>query len=360
MPRWVRMDESDEKDAMKKRRIIRELSVGPSELKPHIDPDSVRKIHIKAYKVQLSGLNKANEKMRHYLEVDQPAFSLWWQKAFNAELLEHIDLEKTYNDLQLLIDSIEQYRMHYGVTYLEASTVVSKAHAEGKLGDLMRKIFEEIDALRKKVAGHSRRQTQSHTKASEPEDFFQSLFEDLNEERDEDRSDRRDPRRGSRELPEDKTDDYLKKIYKDLVRQLHPDATSGREQTLEEKSLWHELQNAYEWRDMERIEKIFHAVNGKGAIAIDFLTIPIGDIVAMRESLEKNLKSVNKSIRDAKKAPVWDFTQKSKKRSFLKYLSQTFQEELEEQTMMYETRIDVLREQLEKWRSDRKTRRKSK
>ncbi len=340
---------------MKKRRIIRELSVGPSGLTPHSDPESVRAIHIKAYKSQLSSLNKANEKMRQYQEVDQPAFSLWWQKEFNSELLQHIELEKTYNDLQLLIDSIEHYKMHYAVSNLEASTVVGKAHAAGKLGNVMRKIFEEVDALRKKQD----RERQKRKPSREPETFFQSLFDELNEEREDERPPSQDHRTFGAEGPEDKTEDYLKRIYRDLVRLLHPDAASSREQSREEKALWHELQNAYEWRDMERMEQIFHAVHGKGAVAIDFNSIPIGDIVSMRATLEKNLKTVNRTIREAKKAPVWDFTVRSKKRSFLKYLSQTFQEELEEQTMMYEMRIDVLREQLEKWQSDRKTRRRT-
>jgi hypothetical protein len=316
-----------------------------------------RNFHIKQYKAQLNLLNKANEKIRQHVEVDQPAFTLWWQQEFADELNRQVELEKEYMDLRLIMDSIEQYKTHYTVSYREASAAVTQAHLAGKLTELMQKIFEEIDAIRNQ---HKKRR---RVKSETDEEIFQRILDDLNEQREaQERSQERGRgRERERKIQgasaEETTDGYLKSIYKDLVRLLHPDAKGGDEQTPEEKVLWHDLQKAYEWRDIEKMESIHRAINGEGSRAIDFAKIPIGDIVAMKEALVKNLKAVNRDIRDAKSSPNWEFKVRAKKKSFLKYLYSSFEDEMIRQTMVLEMSLEEVQRKLRQWSSEPRKRR---
>lgn len=333
-------------------------SVGPKGvpgLSLHQDPDAVRNFHIKQYRAQLNLLNKANEKIRQHVEVDQPAFTLWWQQEFADELNRQMELEKEYMDLRLIMDAIEQYKTHYTVSYREASAAVTNAHLAGKLSQLMQTIFDEIDSIRNQ---HKKRRK---VKSESDEDVFQRILDDLNAQRE--AQERSQERHAGRErkiqgaTAEETTDGYLKSIYKDLVRLLHPDAKGGEEQSAEEKVLWHDLQKAYEWRDIEKMESIHRAINGEGSRAIDFTQIPIGDIVAMKDSLVKNLKVVNKDIRAAKSSPNWEFKIRAKKKSFLKYLYSSFEDEMIRQTMVLELSLEEVQRKLRQWSSEPRKRR---
>ncbi len=324
-------------------RKIQTKTQGKQGLILHPNSEAIRTKTIKAYRAQITALRKANEKIRQFVEIDQPAFSLWWQQQFSEELHNRIELEKSYEELQLLADSIEQYRDHYRTSFPEAHEIVSKAHNSGTLGELMRAVFEQIDKSR---AGHRKKVSETFG-----EDFFQSIFEDY-----EAREAKGHPNKYESRLQTDSdsasastSEGYLKKIYHDLVLRLHPDAKNGAEQSAEDKILWHELQNAYQWKDLERLETIAKAVFGKASIAINFKTIPIGDIFAMKEALAKNLRDVNRELRQARREPTWDFENKRKKKGFLQHLSESIEEELLEHSSMLEYRIDAVRDQLKAW-----------
>ncbi|MCX6129140.1 MAG: hypothetical protein NTX25_08785, partial [Proteobacteria bacterium] len=99
----------------------------------HGCPDQVRAQHLKAYQLQLASLSKANQKMRHYIEIDQPAFTQWWQQKFSDLLTIQVGLEKTFNDLLLLSDAVENYKSHYKCTHQRAYSIVIKAQSNGTL-----------------------------------------------------------------------------------------------------------------------------------------------------------------------------------------------------------------------------------
>jgi len=48
--------------------------------------------------------------------------------------------------------------------------------------------------------------------------------------------------------------DYLKSVYRQLVRILHPD--TNKSMTNEQQDLWHEVQEAYAWCDIQRLERL--------------------------------------------------------------------------------------------------------
>ncbi len=329
----------------KSRRVIIRPKVSSS-LVLHPHPAAIRQQHINAYKIQLSSLKNANEKMRRYVEIDQPAFTLWWQQEFSELLSAQMILEKTFMDLQLLSDAVDQYRQHYGCTNQRAYNVVFKAQAEGTLAALMRNIFAEKDRAQQKPGKHS-----SSLPADED---FQAWFEQAKDQQTEHSPSTAPTQVIPGQTPEETTDSYIKKIYRDLVRHLHPDAKDGGEQSSEEKLLWHELQNAYEWRDLDRLEGIFRSLHGQMSAAINFAKIPIGDIFAMKEAVAKKLNLLRRELKEAKKEANWDFENRRKKRSFLNHLAKSIEHELGSQTMLLEYRIEKLQKKVHGWSSARK------
>ncbi len=314
----------------------------------HADPKAVRSYHVRTYKSQLQSLNNASEKLRRFVEIDQPAFTLWWQQEFAGELTQQMKLERILSDLELLTDAVEQYKVHYRCPYPRAYTVVLKAQEEGQLGALMRKIFAEIDQthrdqyhidiLAREAQAERERKVRPDTKAQEPRtaEDLPPQFEKI-----------------AAVTPEETTDHYIKKIYRELVVILHPDTREGGEQNTSEKALWLELQNAYEWRDLDRMEAIFKAVHGTITSALNFETIPIGDIVSMKEAVAIKLEHLRRDLKQAKKEANWDFQQKRQKRSFLIYLAKSIQNELIEHTMILEHRIEKLQKRVQSWETAR-------
>lgn len=72
----------------------------------------------------------------------------------------------------------------------------------------------------------------------------------------------------SRRRPERQPEkDRLKTLYRTLVRQLHPDG--NRNQGWRERELWHEVQAAYQARDLDRLEdaagRVEMGLNGASA-----------------------------------------------------------------------------------------------
>lgn len=324
----------------KNRRIIIEKSISRA-MVHHANPRAARHFHVRAYRAQLQSLQVANDKMRRFIEVDQVAFTLWWQEEFAAQLGEQMKLESELNELLLLTEAIERYQDHYRGTAHRAYEVVMKARRDGKLDQVMRKIFDEEAALRppqgepaplwrdrspRLEEAREKPDAASSTHASSPDPTFEAI-----------------------PSGEETTESYLKKIYREIVRLLHPDSKPGGSLSVAESALWHELQNAYKWKDLGRMEKVLEAVKGQKTAAIDFETIPIGDIIAMKEAISRKLNELRRTIKEAKKEAVWDFSERRQKRSFLSYLAASIENELLEQTMALTFQIDKLKKRLHTW-----------
>ncbi len=325
--------------AMKSQRRLIPKKTMSQKLVLHAHPHSIRRFHIKAYQTQVASFQQAAEKMRRYVEHDQPAFTLWWQQEFAAALSGQSLLEKTLHDLQLLVDATDLYVSHKKGTHARAYALVTKAQAEGKLSQLMAEIFADIDRLKKVNAVTEEFSTQ--TRASRVP-FEQASF----------------PQEHDLLTPvhivagptaEETTEGYIKKIYRELVRKLHPDTTASGQQNAQQKSLWHELQNAYEWRDLDRLEALFKRALGPSAEAIDFATVPIGDILAMKEEMIRKLTKLRKDMKRAKKEANWDFGARRQDKRFMKGLATSIEEELSAQTRHMESRIERYQKLIQSW-----------
>ncbi len=105
-------------------------------------------------------------------------------------------------------------------------------------------------------------------------------------------------------------DSYLKGLYHKLVLQLHPD--TNPQQTEEQKTAFHEVQNAYRWRDVHRLEQLYKLVTTSIQGLFQAETAPIGDIISRRKTVEKRLRELAKELKEAKQHPAWGFLKKQK------------------------------------------------
>lgn len=111
-----------------------------------------------------------------------------------------------------------------------------------------------------------------------------------------------------RDQKSDRPADRIKELYRKLVRQLHPD--SAQELTERERELWHEVQEAYRARDLERMEAVAGRVEiGLGGSAFN---LPVQILRRMTHDLLGALKGLHVHISTARKHPAWRFRQKTK------------------------------------------------
>lgn len=101
--------------------------------------------------------------------------------------------------------------------------------------------------------------------------------------------------------------DRIKELYRKVVRQLHPDANG--EFAPRERELWHEVQAAYQARDLERLEAVAARVEIGGDTAASART-PVGVLLRITRELRDALQSVRRQLGMAKKQPAWRFREK--------------------------------------------------
>ncbi|MBC7690803.1 MAG: hypothetical protein H7222_03470 [Methylotenera sp.] len=97
----------------------------------------------------------------------------------------------------------------------------------------------------------------------------------------------------------------IKRLYRLLARRLHPD--TGSEQSRESQALWLEAQNAYECRDLPRLEALWATLNEHDPDSFTSM-ISIADIQETVKQILKAVGGLKKEIRKAHKDPAWGFS----------------------------------------------------
>jgi hypothetical protein len=97
----------------------------------------------------------------------------------------------------------------------------------------------------------------------------------------------------------------LKEIYRQLVRRLHPDARTDAQDGV--GALWHEVQEAYEKGDLDRLERLFALCEVTGG------TLGAGTSLSQMGAalleLRRSIQAMLRSLSGAKKDIAWKFSQ---------------------------------------------------
>ncbi|MCH6258164.1 hypothetical protein MLD52_16500 [Puniceicoccaceae bacterium K14] len=139
----------------------------------------------------------------------------------------------------------------------------------------------------------------------------------------------------------------LKKVYRSLVRKLHPDQrkeiAAFDEESLDQ--LWHETQEAYSIGDVEELQRIEAIID----IEINGLDTST-DIDRINQAAERHrlkLREVQRKIRQARKHPAWMFSKKPDVKVVLEY---EISEELAFRKESVKSEISFLKSRIASWK----------
>jgi len=105
----------------------------------------------------------------------------------------------------------------------------------------------------------------------------------------------------------------IKETYRVLVRRLHPDLRADGNADV--SHFWHEVQEAYAQGNLERLEMLLALTDIQANTTGDHTSV--SQMRAVLAELRRSLKALEKSLKDAKKDPAWDFA-RSKNREAVK------------------------------------------
>lgn len=141
--------------------------------------------------------------------------------------------------------------------------------------------------------------------------------------------------------------EYLKTIYRKLVRILHPDAGTGIE--VKQRQLWQEVQDAYRWRDVQRLEAILIQVTGDKQGVLDLKAVPISQIMDLRRDVEKRLRSLKTRIASARRETAWEFRLLKSKKQQLTVLKKELIFDLESDLREIKSELAHCQRQIKTW-----------
>jgi uncharacterized small protein (DUF1192 family) len=308
-------------------------------------------------------LERVRASLERHRSEGEPAFSIWLNGNFGEELSSVRELESKVASLGHLIARVEAEadrsncsereayarleKIRLGVLNIEE---LRKGDPVELAGELPPEIEEFLRISFERGFGHVRFGRGEREEAFE--NYKQAFREDFFE-REENFDQRREresppPPPSFRHAPKSTAsgDSRRKQIYRDLARRLHPDLNPGL--SAKDRELWHEVQVAYEERNLEALETFAVLVENGGDGALSRIR-SVSRLRAVSLGIQKNLKVAQKAVKDAKLHPSWGFEAASETRRRL--LAERIREELDEDIAEFEVEIEYREERIARWKS---------
>ena len=309
--------------------------MGPCSLILHPNPDDARRERIESYKAKVRALRVSNDVLKVVEDLDIPFFRRWFAESFGKECEKLNVLRRRCEELEFLQRAATDYYFFVGGSYPKALTKVLNAHAEGSLNQMLQNIAKEMEEDDAEFFGDVEDE-------DDFDDAFKSGFREIfGLEEDDAKNGWNDPHKAnaSKEFnnSSESSNDPFKNLYRKMAKKLHPDFNP--DQSIEHNSLWHDLQSAYQWNDMDRLEEINRSINGQSAVGIDLLAISLGDLAKLTKDIAMKVRSVEQRIREEKKEEYWDFTRRRNQQAFLNRISSKIRKSIMHESIAFESMI---------------------
>ncbi|MEP7071214.1 MAG: J domain-containing protein [Verrucomicrobiota bacterium] len=135
-------------------------------------------------------------------------------------------------------------------------------------------------------------------------------------------------------------DARVKQLYRILVRRLHPDKRSGPDLTA--TTLWHEAQQAYAARNVERLETLVALTEVQAGRAE---ATSLFQLRAVQRELRQALRALRHSTRVALTDHAWNFSSRGADEN----LRERVRQELEEDLQRHQRTLDYLTQAIAQW-----------
>lgn len=306
-----------------------------------VDAEERRREELGSYHAVCRTLDRESKRLKDFEDHEMPAFQTWLEAEFADELTQLHEWSAHMSSLELLIDDVERYVAWKNVSRRVALATIEDAHTDGRYQDLWAELADEL----------------ADAEARE-EEFRQEYEKNFGAEEPAEES-YRESRSGAERAPRvenSAAENYIKALYRRLVRELHPDALGGLSEA--QRRLWQEVQDAYEWRDVSRLERLHQAIVKSGKDAVDLKDSPISDLMALRKTVEANLKRIRSKIRGARKHIAWGFRKVRTNAGKLTKLRRDIGKDIAHDLALVRMRREELEEILERWRAVPKARAK--
>lgn len=300
-----------------------------------IDEGPIRAAAVKECRKAMRDLEKARKKLEDFERVDQPAFARWYNTAFGAELSRIREWKEKIEGMERLIEEIESVRFEQGISYHAAyECVMDRRNHPERYEREREEPRRDGPAEDRDEDGEGNQdpfgepETDAHGDADEEDLLFAAFLEfaaqgpgmaDIlgdphlisilfakfkkefgKKERKGKRTE--EPRKAGTPPRQDR----VKRLYRALVKRLHPDFR--RREDAHDDELWHRVQAAYAQGDAEGLETLTALCD----IRIDnaFATGSVSSILAVGADQKEQLAALKKRMRQAKKDPAWGFGRK--------------------------------------------------
>lgn len=256
-----------------------------------LDASATRKKEIRRYKTRLQELERQRRIWTRFETEDAPGFGRWLEREFGSLLEKIRETDFLIRKMESLIEDVKLYAWYKKVSLRKAYQEIKKAQESGTAEAL----WKELNSFGA-VGGEEERR-----------DVFSDLFEQEEEEQEEDFFDPRNFKNLGEAPSQETTGNYLKMLYRQLARALHPDTKENQSES--ERNLWYEVQKAYSSGDAYRLQEILSSVSAGQPEIIDLKSIPIGDIINLRLHLENRLRQLRRDLAEARTQSPWNFSE---------------------------------------------------
>ncbi len=197
----------------------------------------------------------------------------------------------------------QEQELYFQMTELEEETGLSPADCHDQI---MREMeTPPTDEERAEWEEEERRQEEAEDffgdEDDEDDDPVQDFFEQLFGADPNDRS--RSRRRKEAAAPDTPRNQDIRTLYRQLCRELHPDG--GGEFDDRRRDLFHQVQEAYEARDLARLEHLASVVENGGDVPVKATRVEI--ILRALKRFKESIQYVRRLLKEAKRSPGWGF-----------------------------------------------------
>lgn len=332
-----------------------------------IDQAPLRNKAASECKRAISNLEKARAEWNRFEKEDCPAFDRWMAATFGALLTERRENEAKIRekamliseiDFEMLVSGVRNPRVAYaavmerknnpkasnGASSKRSEDAEHSSSKEGNdpfFGDPFHEFdsdgdVDEIDDFELEMMFQDFVRVVMGTDPSKmAEDRYQEMLEQFKENfRQEQQAHRSSSgaEQASRFASAERhgpaeASARIKEIYRILVRRLHPDLRADGDK--EVSALWHEVQEAYERGNLERMEMLLALTDVQANTIGDQTTL--SQMNAVIAELTRAYNALRKSLRQAKKHGAWNFVRSKSRDKLFKKIEREIKADIESQ-----------------------------